>query len=374
LSATRASWSATRRALYARLKEIRALVVDPRIAAQCVAESSARPAMAMLVEFGSATAALRCAVEIQREMGTRNLMYCARRAHRVPGRHQSRRHSSLMANDIAGEGVNVAARLETLAEPGGICISATVHEHMRTRSRCRICRYWRAAGQEHLAADSRLSRHIGKDDQHANVATRSPPQQRSIRRRWLIAGIAVLGAMVVGVLLVLPYLKPAASPSAPSNSVAILPFTAPAGSPSEEQLATHLLRISLANLGRWRMARVASPGLAAAYKGKALDARAAGRELNVRYLVEGAIRPESDRVVVSIRLVDTSTGIQLWSDQNEVRKAAERGEREVLLLRSARRVRGALYATLRDDPNQPAAMKLLVRADANRCQFARGHP
>ena len=347
---------------HARLKEIRALVIDTRIAAH-VGRIISTAGDGMLVEFGSATAALRCAVEIQREMGTRNLGIAP--DERIEFRVGINLGDIIIdGNDIAGEGVNVAARLETLAEPGGICISATVHEHAHEGLGAGFVDIGEQQVKNILRPIRVYRVTLGKDDQHANVATRSPPQQRSIRRRWLIAGIAVLGAMVVGVLLVLPYLKPAASPSAPSNSVAILPFTAPAGSPSEEQLADALTQDLTANLGRWRMARVASPGLAAAYKGKALDARAAGRELNVRYLVEGAIRPESDRVVVSIRLVDTSTGIQLWSDQNEVRKAAERGEREVLLLRSARRVRGALYATLRDDPNQPAAMKLLFRADA----------
>jgi tetratricopeptide (TPR) repeat protein len=95
------------------------------------------------------------------------------------------------------------------------------------------------------------------------------------------------------------------------------------------------------------MVRVASPGLAA-----------------VRYLVKGEIRSESDRDVVTLRLVDSATGIQLWGDQNEVRKAATRDEREVLLLRSARRLRNALYDAQSKDPNQPEAMKLYFRANA----------
>jgi adenylate cyclase len=112
---------------HARLKEIRAQVVDPRIAAHGgrIIHTSGD---GMLVEFASATAALRCATEIQREMGTRNLYVAPEE--RIEFRVGINLGDIIVdGDDIAGEGVNVAARLETLAEPGGICIAATVLEH-----------------------------------------------------------------------------------------------------------------------------------------------------------------------------------------------------------------------------------------------------
>ena len=266
-------------------------------------------------------------------------------------------------DDIAGEGVNVAARLETLAEPGGICISATVREHAhedlgvgfvdigekQVKNIVRPIRVYRVT--------------LGKNEKPPSAAAATSLLRRSTLRPWLVAAIAILGAIGVGVILVQQLMKSPVGPAAPPNSVAVLPFTAPGGNPAAEQLADALTQDLTANLGRWRMARVASPGLAGAYKGKALDSRAAGRELNVRYLVEGAIRPESDHDIVNVRLVDISTGIQLWSDQNEIRKSAARGEREVLLLRTARRLRNALYDAQSNDPNQSAVMKLYFRAD-----------
>ena len=89
------------------------------------------------------------------------------------------------------------------------------------------------------------------------------------------------------------------------------------------------------------MVSVASPGLAAAYKGRAIDVRTVSRELNVRYVIEGEIRPDAERDVVNTHLVDAGTGVQLWGDQNEIPKAATREERDVLVLRSARRLRNA---------------------------------
>jgi class 3 adenylate cyclase/TolB-like protein len=347
---------------HARPKEIRAQVVDPRIAAYGgrIINTSGD---GMLVEFTSATAALRCAIEIQREMGTRNLYVVPE--DRIEFRIGINLGDIIIdGDDIAGEGVNVAARLETLAEPGGICIAATVLEHahedlgvsfvdigeQQVKNIVRPIRVYRVT--------------LRKCDTEARAATRLSPQQRSTRRRWLLVGIAALGAIGVGVVLVLQGLKSTASPAPQPNSVAILPFTAPNGSPAEVQLSDVLTQDLTTALGRWRMVSVASPGLAAAYKGRAIDVRTVSRELNVRYVIEGEIRPDAERDVVNTHLVDAGTGVQLWGDQNEIPKAATREERDVLVLRSARRLRNALYDAQSRDSNQSAAMKLLFRADA----------
>jgi class 3 adenylate cyclase/TolB-like protein len=346
---------------HARLKEIRAQVVDPRIAAHGgrIINTSGD---GMLVEFGSATAALRCAIEIQREMGTRNLYVAPEE--RIEFRIGINLGDIIIdGDDIAGEGVNVAARLETLAQPGGICIAATVLEHahedlgvafidigeQQVKNIVRPIRVYRVT--------------LGKSDTEARAATRPSPQQRSTRRRWLLAGVAALGAIGLGIILVQQLMKSPMAPARPPNSVAILPFTVPANSPAEEQLADLITQDLTAALGRSRLEQVASPGLAAVYKGKPVDARSAGRELNVRYLTEGDVRPESDRNVVSIRLVDALSGLQVWSDQNEVRKSADKEERAILVLRMKRRLGNALYDAQRNDPNQSAVMKLFFRAD-----------
>jgi len=348
--------------IHARLREIREQVVDRRIAAHA-GRIIHTAGDGMLVEFGSATAALQCAVETQREMGTRNLYLAP--DERIDFRIGINLGDIIIdGDDIAGDGVNVAARLETLAEPGGICISATVREHahedlgvgfidigeQQVKNIVRPIRVYRVT--------------LGRSDNEARAAARPSPPQRTTRRRWLLASFAALGAIGVGFILIQQFVKSPVAPMTPPNSIAILPFTAPTGSPNEVQLADVLTQDLTTALGRWRMASVASPGLVAAYKGKAVDARAVGRELNVRYVIEGEVRSDADRDVVNTRLVDTETGVQRWGDQNEVPKAATREEREVLAMRSARRLRGALYAVLRDDPNQSAAMKLLFRADA----------
>jgi len=346
---------------HARLKEIRAQVVDPRIAAHGgrIIHTSGD---GMLVEFGSATAALRCATEIQREMGTRNLYVAP--DERIEFRIGINLGDIIVdGDDIAGEGVNVAARLETLAEPGGICIAATVLEHahedlgigfvdigeQQVKNIIRPIRVYRVT--------------LGKVDKAARYAEPTVPEKRSRRLRWFVTGVAILGAIAVGGVLVQQWLKSSAFSAPPSNSVAILPVTAPANSPAEEQLADVITQDLTTALGRSRMTHVASPRLAAAYKGRSVEVHAAGRELNVRYLAEGGVRTDSDRDVVTIRLVDAVSGVQLWSDQYEVRKSPEKEERAILVMRMARRLGNALYDAQRIDPNQSLAMKLFFRAD-----------
>jgi len=346
---------------HGRLKEIRERVVDARIARHR-GRIIRTAGDGMLVEFGSATSALRCAVEIQREMGANNRSLAP--DERIDFRIGINLGDVIVdGDDIAGDGVNVAARLETLALPGELCISATVREHVHDE----LGVDFEDIGEQQVKNIERPIRvyrvTLGKDEKVAGAtATKSLPH-RSTLRRWLVAGIATLGAIGV-FMLAQQFLKPTVSPSAPPpSSIAILPFTAPAGTAAEEQVADVLTQDLTAALGRWQMAHVASPSISAVYKGKAIDARMAGREMNVRYLVQGEIRPESDRNVVSIQLVDAISGVQLWSDQSEIRKTAEREERALLSLRMTRRLRTAIYNAQRNDPSQPPAMKLVFRAD-----------
>jgi adenylate cyclase len=312
----------------------------------------------LMAEFTSALSALRAAVHIQREMTARNADVPA--DERIEYRIGINLGDVMVdGSDLAGDGINVAARLETLCAPGGICVSGSVREQVHGTLDVRFD----DIGEQqvkNIARPIRVYRvTLGQNEKVASSTTATSPVKRSSRRRWLVTSIAI----GVGVILVQQLMKSPVASAAPPNSVAVLPFTAPAGSPAEEHLADVLAQDLTAALGRWRMASVASSGLAAAYKGKAVDARTVGRELNVRYLVQGEIRPESNLDVVSIRLVDAGTGILLWSDQNDIGKAVVTEERDVLVMRSARRLRNALYDAQRNDPNQSAAMKLFFRAD-----------
>ncbi len=345
----------------ARLRDIRAQLIDPKIAAYGghVVKTAGD---GMLVEFGSADAALRCAVDVQRAMAARN------EPQPVDVRIEFRIGINLgdiivEGGDIAGDGVNVAARLEALAEPGGICVSAVVRDQVHGNldvafediSEQQVKNIARSVHVYHVT--------LGRQDHDASAAPASSSRRRPMRRWWWLAGVAGLGAIGIGVVFIQQLRKPTVPPAPPPLSIAILPFSAPSGSPADVQLADRLAEDLTAALGRSRIARVASRGLVTAYRNKAVDARAVGRELNVRYLVEGEIRAESDGNVLSIRLTDVGGGVQLWSDQNAIGTSAERDEREMLVARSVRRLRVALYEAQRSDPNQSAAMKLVFRAE-----------
>jgi adenylate cyclase len=347
---------------HSRLKEIRAQVIDPRIAAHG-GRIIHTAGDGMLVEFGSATAALRSAIEIQREMGTRSLYLAS--DERIDFRVGINLCDIIIdGDDIAGEGVNVAARLETLAEPGGICISATVREHahevlgvgfvdigeQQVKNIVRPIRVFRVT--------------LGMSEKAPNVGAKSMSRTRSPQQRWIILGIVIVLAIGVGIWFAQQQVKPVIAPALTQTSVAVLPLVASSAEVADQQLADALTQDLTAALGRSRFARISSPGLSAAYKGKLVDARSVGRELNVRFLVEGEIRAESERDVVNLRLVDAGSGTQVWSDQNEIRRAATSEERKILVLRSARRLRNALYIEFRKDPNQSEAMKMVFRADS----------
>ena len=137
-----------------RLRDIRDTLIDPRIAANG-GRSVNVAGDEMVVEFGSADASLRCAVDIQRRMAERNRLLTG--AERIEFRVGINLGDIIVdGTDIAGDGVNVAARLEALAEPGGICVSSAVRDQVHGSLDVAFCRYRREAGEEYRAGNSRL--------------------------------------------------------------------------------------------------------------------------------------------------------------------------------------------------------------------------
>src|SRR4029434_2139896 len=124
-----------------------------------------------------------------------------------------------------------------------------------------------------------------------------------------------VGLVGMSVWMLPQFRKTPSEPAPPPLSVAILPFAAPTGSPADEQFADAVTRDLTTALGRWRIAKVASLGLAASYKGRPLDPRRLGGELNVLYLVEGDVRSAGENIAVNTRLVDAGTGTQIWNVQ-----------------------------------------------------------
>jgi DNA-binding winged helix-turn-helix (wHTH) protein/TolB-like protein/tetratricopeptide (TPR) repeat protein len=131
--------------------------------------------------------------------------------------------------------------------------------------------------------------------------------------------------------------------AAPVHSIAILPFAAPGGGAADAQLADSLTRDLTAAFGRIRWARVVSYALASTYKGKAIDARLVGRELNVRYLVEGEVRSGGEVFIADIRLVDTGTATQVWSNRLKLERGSTEQDPGALVTPLIQQLRIALH-------------------------------
>jgi adenylate cyclase len=229
----------------------------------------------LLVEFGSVVDALRCAVEMQRELAGRN-------AGMPPDSRVDFRIGINVGDivvedgDIFGDGVNVAARLEALAEPGGICVAARVQED--------------AAGKLDLAFDG-----LG-EQQLKNIAR----PVRAYRVRPVRNAAAVI--------------RPAlALPDKPS--IAVLPFANLSGDLEQEYFVDGMVEEIITALSRIRWLFVLARNSSFSYKGQSPDVRQVSRELGVRYVLEGSVRKAGNRVRITGQLIDATTGAHLWADR-----------------------------------------------------------
>ena len=229
----------------------------------------------ILVEFGSVIDALRCATEVQGEIAERNagLSADSRIDYRI-GIHQG----DIVAEDgdIFGDGVNIAARLEALAEPGGICVSARVQED--------------AAGKLEIAFEN-----MG-EQQLKNIA-------RPLRVYQVRSGVPA------------PESRQAALPLPDKPSIAVLPFANMSGDPEQEYFADGMVEEIITALSRIRWLFVIARNSTFTYKGRAVDVKQVGRELGVRYVLEGSVRKGGNRVRITAQLIDATNGTHLWADR-----------------------------------------------------------
>src|SRR5262245_41540610 len=233
----------------------------------------------ILAEFPSVVNAAECAVAIQRTMAERNAgLEEARRMRFRIGINQG----DIVFDDtrVYVDGVNVAARLESLAAPGGICISRKVYEEV--------------AGKMQVAFID-----LG-EQQLKNIA--QPVRVYRISDQQLAAARATA--------------KPAlALPDKPS--IAVLPFTNMSGDPEQEYFADGMVEDIIAALSRFRSLFVIARHSSFTYKGKTVHVKQVGRELGVRYLLEGSVRKSANRVRIAGQLIDAVSGTHLWADRFE---------------------------------------------------------
>jgi adenylate cyclase len=264
-------------ATLAALKLLRRELIDPKIDAHGgrIVKSTGD---GLLLEFTSVVNAVRCAIEIQSAIAARNVDMPPER--RIEIRVGVNLGDIIIDNDdIFGDGVNVAARLQEAAEPGGICVSQSVHESIRNKTESVF-----VGGAE---------QQLKNIDQPVRV--------------W--------------------HWRPGASPAAtvPSRSthpklpdkpsIAVLPFANMSGDPEQEYFADGIVEDIITGLSRFSSLFVIARNSSFTYKGQAIDVKQVGRELGVRYVLEGSVRKAGDRVRITSQLLDADTGGHVWAER-----------------------------------------------------------
>jgi adenylate cyclase len=265
----------------ARLKTIRLELIDPAIA-KCKGRIIKTTGDGMLVEFQSVLEAVRCAADFQQRMARRN-------SDVPPSRRLVYRIGINLGDviveesDIFGDGVNVAARLETMADPGGICISAAVRDQVGDR----LDLVYEDLGEQ----------------QFKNIS-------RAIRTyRIVLESSASEGTFDA------PAEKSAVHADGSKPSIAILPFVNMSGDSEQEFFADGLTEDIITELSRFRELLVISRNAVFVHKGRPIKAQDVAREFGVEYVVEGSVRKAADRVRVTVQLIDGQTETHVWAER-----------------------------------------------------------
>ena len=257
-----------------RLKALRTEVIDPKIAGH-KGRIVKTTGDGLLVEFASVVDALRCAAEIQAALAESNAALPPDR--RIEFRVGVNVGDVVEDDDIFGDGVNVAARLEGLAEPGGICVSARVQED--------------TAGKLDLAFEDMGEQSL------KNIA-------RPVR------------AYRVGPASGPAFTRASFGPTLPDKpSIAVLPFANMSGDPERQYFVDGMVEEIITALSRIRWLFVLARNSSFTYKGQAIDVKQVGRELGVRYVLEGSVRKAGQRVRITGQLIDALAGTNLWADR-----------------------------------------------------------
>jgi pentatricopeptide repeat protein len=257
-----------------RLKALHRELVDPKIA-----EHHGRIVKTtgdgLLVEFASVVDAVRCAVEVQQAMAERNTDVAA--DIRIELRIGINLGDVIVeGDDLYGDGVNIAARIEALTDAGGVLVSNTVYDHVRDRLSCAF---------EDLG-----------EQQVKNIA-------RPVRV-YRVRDASATNA---------PAPRPLPLPDKPS--IAVLPFQNLSGDPEQEYFADGMVEEIITALSRIHWLFVIARNSTFTYKGQTIDVKQVGRELGVRYVLEGSVRKGGGRVRITAQLIEAETGAHLWADR-----------------------------------------------------------
>src|SRR5271169_2253206 len=265
--------------ILARLRALRSDLIDPAVAVHH-GRTVKRTGDGSLIEFRSVVDAVRCAIELQNGMAERNAGVPEDR--RIVFRIGIHLGDVVEESDgdLMGDGVNIAARLESIAAPGAVCLSEDAYRQVK--------------GRLDLA-----------------VTDLGPTQLKNIAEPIRVYSLQV-GAPAVA--------KPAPAlatekSTPPHLSIVVLPFANIGGGPEQEHFVDGVTESLTTDLSRMRGAVVIGRNTAYTYKGKAVDLKQIGRELNVRYVLEGSVQRSGNRMRVNVQLIDAETGNHLWAER-----------------------------------------------------------
>jgi adenylate cyclase len=271
----------------ARLRALRSDLIDPTIAVHN-GRVIKRTGDGALVEFRSVVDAVRCAIEVQNAMVERNAG--------VPDDRQIEFRIGVHLGDVVeesdgdlmGDGVNIAARLEGIAQPGTICLSEDAYRQVRARLDLEV----NDLGVTQL-------KNIVEPVRVYSLQVGRPAQAKPAASTTLT-----------------PLEKPAERLALPDKpSIAVLPFQNMSGDPEQEYFADGMVEDIITGLSRIKWLFVIARNSSFVYKGKAVDIRQVGRELGVRYVLEGGVRKAGNRLRITGQLIEAETGTHLWADR-----------------------------------------------------------
>jgi len=288
----------------ARLKAHRQELVEPLIA-EYQGHVVKLMGDGLLAEFTSVVDAVRCAVLIQKGM--------AEREAKVTGSERIRLRIGINLGDVIreadgdlyGDGVNVAARLEQLADPGGVMISGTAYDQLHGKLDVTLD----FAGEQRVKNIERLVRAY-RVRMGSRKARRARPWLRTAWWRSAAAAMLLMLLTAGAAWWLWPQQARSTTPA-----IAVLPFDNLGGDPATGRLADGITEDTITDLARFRGLDVIARNSTQVYKGKAVDVRQVGRDLNVGYVLEGSVQREADRVRVTAQLIDTRNGAHLWSER-----------------------------------------------------------
>ena len=266
--------------ILARLRALRSDLIDPIISVHR-GRVVKRTGDGAIVEFRSVVDAVRCAIEVQDGMLERN-------AGLAPERRIEFRIGIHLGDvveesdgDLMGDGVNIAARIESLAKPGAICLSEDAYRQIKSRLDLAVS----DLGERQL-------KNIAEPIRVYSLEVGKPALVKQAERA-----------------------RPSSHPAPPRLSIVVLPFANLGGDPEQEHFVDGVTESLTTDLSRLSGATVIARNTAFTYKGKHIDIKQIGRDLNIRYVLEGSVQRGGDRLRVNVQLIDAETGAHLWAER-----------------------------------------------------------